>query len=121
MKPTKLIYLISTLFFISLVIFISLVSFNSPINAKPVITSTVPTTTPVINIPTTAPVVKIPTTAPVPDTRCIITVDNQKYDVTVYQNQHSGGNIFNCGTDMSAIFHQQHNQRYLNLMQPYRI
>jgi hypothetical protein len=52
-------------------------------------------------------------------TQCLITVDGTVYDVQTFKNQHSGGNIFNCGTDMSAVFHQQHNQRYLTMMQLY--
>ncbi len=43
-----------------------------------------------------------------PDNRCIITIDGQKYDVTTFRNQHPGGDVFKCGTDMSAAFHAQH-------------
>ena len=41
---------------------------------------------------------------------CVVTVDSVKYDVTTFRNLHSGGDIFNCGTDMTSIFYQQHNQ-----------
>ncbi len=50
---------------------------------------------------------------------CIITIDGQKYDVESLRNTHTGGDIFQCGTDMSATFHGQHGdnlqmiQRYL--------
>jgi len=57
----------------------------------------------------------------VADNRCIVTVDGVKYDVTQFRNQHSGGDIFQCGTDMSAIFHGQHSNSYLQKMQQYRI
>jgi cytochrome b involved in lipid metabolism len=50
-------------------------------------------------------------------TACIITINNQKYDVTQFQYQHSGGNIFQCGTDMTSIFVNRHSQRELNIMQ----
>jgi cytochrome b involved in lipid metabolism len=56
-----------------------------------------------------------------PDSRCIIIIDGKKYDVTLYRNQHSGGDIFNCGTDMSNIFHGKHGQRYLQMMQQYAL
>ena len=56
-----------------------------------------------------------------PDNRCIITIDGQKYDVTDFRNQHPGGDIFNCGTDMSAIFHGQHSNSTLRKMQRYLI
>ncbi len=39
---------------------------------------------------------------------CWVIVDGKKYDVTVYRNEHSGGDIFVCGTDMSAVYHEQH-------------
>ncbi len=52
---------------------------------------------------------------------CIISVDGQKYDVTVFKNRHSGGDMFECGQDMSQTFHNQHNQDYLRLMTRYRI
>lgn len=41
-------------------------------------------------------------------TGCIITVFGQQYDVTSLQNAHTGGNIFTCGTDMTATFQIQH-------------
>lgn len=62
-----------------------------------------------------------PTARPTPDPRCIITIDNNRYNVTDFRNMHSGGDIFACGTDMSSIFHQQHSQRFLDFMQQYRI
>lgn len=41
-------------------------------------------------------------------TPCIITVFGQQYDITALQNAHTGGNIFTCGTDMTATFQTQH-------------
>lgn len=46
--------------------------------------------------------------------KCIITVEGNKYDVTSFRNQHSGGNIFQCGTDMTTSFFGQHEQQLLN-------
>ena len=55
------------------------------------------------------------------DSRCIISIDGSRYDVTVFRNIHSGGNIFQCGADMSAIFHGQHPDSYLQRIAQYRI
>lgn len=52
---------------------------------------------------------------------CIITINGQRYDVTQYRYQHQGGDIFTCGTDMSAIFAGQHSQKYLNKMKSYLV
>ncbi|MFA6007835.1 MAG: cytochrome b5 domain-containing protein [Candidatus Shapirobacteria bacterium] len=54
-------------------------------------------------------------------TACIITINNQKYDVTQFKNQHSGGDIFVCGSDMTTIFNSKHSQRELNMMQQYLV
>jgi hypothetical protein len=58
---------------------------------------------------------------PTPDPRCIIVVDGQKYNVTDFMTIHSGGNIFQCGTDMSPTFHQRHRDSYLQIMAQYKI
>ena len=39
---------------------------------------------------------------------CIITLFGKQYDVTVLQNSHTGGNLFNCGTDMTSIYQSKH-------------
>jgi len=92
---------------------------------------TVPATTIAENIVATPTIVKektvVPTTTattqqvPVVDNRCIVVIDGGKYDVTQFRNIHSGGDIFQCGTDMSAIFHGQHDNSYLNRMSQYKI
>lgn len=60
-------------------------------------------------------------TIPTVDSRCIIAIDGVKYDISQYQYQHSGGNIFQCGTDMSAVFHNRHSNQFLQYMQQFRI
>lgn len=70
------------------------------------------------NNPTTAPQIISPPTQP---SGCIITLDGAKYDVTAFKNQHSGGDIFSCGSDMSTTFWNKHGQSELNTMQRYRI
>lgn len=59
--------------------------------------------------------------APTVEQRCVIVVDGKKYDVSSFRNQHSGGDVFDCGTDMSNIFHQQHSNSFLKTMEQYRI
>lgn len=64
----------------------------------------------------------VPTKAPpVVDNRCIIVVDSIQYDVTSFRNLHSGGDIFQCGTDMSSIFHGQHDNSFIGKMSQYKI
>ena len=58
---------------------------------------------------------------PIIDNRCVISVDGNRYDVTVFRNQHSGGNIFQCGADMSGVFHGQHPNSFLQKLAKYRI
>ena len=54
-------------------------------------------------------------------TACIITISGVKYDVTSFQYMHSGGNVFNCGTDMTSIFYSRHYDSYLQYMAQYRV
>ncbi len=91
------------------------------ITASPTIVPvTAPTTVPTVAV-TAAPTVA-PTSAPKTNPNaCLIQVDGVSYDVTAFRNQHSGGDIFQCGTDMSSIFWSQHNSKILNKMAPYKI
>jgi cytochrome b involved in lipid metabolism len=59
--------------------------------------------------------------AVVPDNRCIVTVSGNRYDVTTYRNKHSGGDIFNCGTDMTSIFNSQHSTSFLKQVAKYLV
>lgn len=61
------------------------------------------------------------TTKPTPDTRCLISIDGKSYDVTSYRNQHPGGDIFTCGTDMTKVFYSQHGSSTLEKMQRYLV
>ena len=71
-----------------------------------------------VAVPTPAPVKAAP---PPPDNRCLITVKGNKYDVTSYRKKHPGGNIFKCGTDMTAEFNDQHSSGTLKKMQQYLV
>lgn len=41
-------------------------------------------------------------------TKCIITLFGLQYDVTELRNTHSGGDVFNCGTDETQSYVKQH-------------
>ena len=41
-------------------------------------------------------------------TPCIVTIFGVQYDVAPLQTGHSGGNIFTCNTDMSAVYQGMH-------------
>ncbi len=56
-----------------------------------------------------------------PISGCIITLDGGSYDVTRLKSTHSGGDIFACGSDMSATFWSKHGQSIFNKMQQYRL
>lgn len=51
---------------------------------------------------------------------CTITLFGKQYDVTNLRNTHSGGNIFNCGTDMTGTYQARHGTD-LSRMQQYLI
>src|SRR3989339_617855 len=51
---------------------------------------------------------------------CVVTVSGSKYDVTPLQIGHPGGNIFVCGTDMTALFQSMHGSNLAKLA-PYLI
>ena len=70
--------------------------------------------------PVTQPAQQPAPAAPVPSA-CIITLDGASYNVTNLQKTHSGGDIFNCGSDMSATFWGKHGQGIFSKMQQYRI
>jgi cytochrome b involved in lipid metabolism len=45
---------------------------------------------------------------------CVITIEGNRYNVFTFKNQHSGGDIFQCGTDMTSSFFGQHEQQLLS-------
>ena len=91
---------------------------TNPTTPTPAPTQAATPTPPPTPTPTLTPA---PTPTPPPSNLCVIQVDGVSYDVTQFRRSHSGGDIFQCGTDMSAIFWQEHNQSILNKMGKYRI
>lgn len=51
---------------------------------------------------------------------CVVRIFGQSYDVSVLGSTHSGGNVFNCGTNMDAVYSSQHGTN-TSRIQPYLI
>ena len=51
---------------------------------------------------------------------CVVRIFGQSYDVSVLGSTHSGGNVFNCGTNMDAVYAAQHGTN-VSRMQSYLI
>ncbi len=64
-------------------------------------TAPTPTSTPIPN-PTTSPT-PTPTPLPIPTSGCIVTIDGISYNVDLLRSTHSGGDIFECGSDMANL------------------
>lgn len=86
---------------------------SMPPQAKPAAPAPITTPTPTPTPSVTPTPVPAPAPAPKVDNRCIITIEGVRYDVTAFRNQHSGGDIFTCGADMTKIFFSQHNRALL--------
>jgi hypothetical protein len=52
--------------------------------------------------------------------RCIVTVFSKKYDVTELRGTHPGGDIYQCGVDMSAMYGGQHGSN-VERLEPYLV
>lgn len=94
------------------------------ITISPSLTPAVPTPTPTKTV-TTSPTAK-PTITATPTVNplaghCLITIDSVRYDVTNFRNQHSGGDVFTCGADLSQLFHDRHSNKFLDIMAQFRI
>lgn len=53
--------------------------------------------------------------------QCLIQIKGKVYDLAVFRAVHSGGDIFQCNTDMSAGFSQNHPDSYLNQLSDYLV
>lgn len=52
--------------------------------------------------------------------QCVITISGNNYDVSLLKSSHTGGDIFNCGTDMTEAFDDEHGGN-LNKIEEYLI
>lgn len=48
---------------------------------------------------------------------CIVTIFDKRYDVTELRSTHSGGDVYECGTDMSADFESEHGTNVQRIQQ----
>lgn len=51
---------------------------------------------------------------------CIITVLGKQYDVQPLRGRHPGGDVFECGTDMTSTFQGQHGGD-IGRLEPYKV
>lgn len=79
----------------------------------PSISPTRPYIPPITNTPTLIPTA-------IPNTGCIITLFGNQYDVATLRQTHSGGNVFNCGTDMTSVYQGKHGSN-VSQMQGYLV
>lgn len=63
------------------------------------------------------------TPTPTTEEKCIITLYDIQYDITIYRSLHTGGDVFKCGTDMTTVFQKRHPNisKYLEIMAEYKI
>lgn len=81
----------------------------------------VDTSAPPPPVDTPPPPAPPPPSEPPPSSRCIITISGGQYDVTEFRNIHSGGDVFQCGTDMTAAFLSRHPASFLSKMSQYKV
>lgn len=60
------------------------------------------------------------TTSGTSDSPCIITIEGNKYDVSTLRGIHPGGDIYECGTDMTTTFIEQHGNDFQRI-EKYRV
>lgn len=77
--------------------------------------------TPIVAAATPVPATPAPTTAPAPQPGCLVVISGVSYDLAAFRAKHSGGDIFQCGTDMTDIFFSQHNASYIQKLAPYKL
>ncbi len=96
------------------------ITLKSPITpTQTSVKQTTPAKTPAAPAANTTPA---PTAAPDPLAgKCIVYISGVRYDVTEFRNIHGGGDIFQCGSDMTDNFNSQHPGSYLSQMARYKI
>lgn len=52
---------------------------------------------------------------------CLIKIKDKVYNLDKFRSLHSGGDIFQCNTDMTKIFSQNHSDSYLQQLKPYLV
>ncbi len=96
---------------------------TTSVQADPPVVAAAPTDPPAA-APTDVPQAPAPTDTPAaapPPSGCVISIDGVSYEITSLRSTHSGGDVFTCGADMSAIFWGQHGNSILRKMAKYQI
>lgn len=127
----KIIKLLVTMSLINAVIVMGIAWYGGsrvvPIVSPSPTSSPMPITTPTPTAKTPTPTsvaTPTPTIAPTLTPKplgCVIQIDGISYEITSLRQTHSGGDVFQCGTDMSALFWKKHSSRILQIMQQYKI
>lgn len=52
---------------------------------------------------------------------CLVQLYDGVYDLAQFRSIHSGGDIFQCNTDMTSVFSGQHSDAYLSQLAQYRV
>lgn len=52
--------------------------------------------------------------------QCIITIQGNQYDVTSFRKKHEGGDVFECGQDMTTAFQGAH-KGYLPMIEKFKV
>jgi len=52
--------------------------------------------------------------------KCIIVIQEAEYDVTDFRKKHGGGDVFECGQDMTKSFQGAH-KGYLPMIEKFRV
>lgn len=97
-------------------------SVAAPVAVPVVVTDATVPPAPAVDTSSTPPPEATPApSVPPPSDRCIITLSGGQYDVTDFRNIHSGGDVFQCGTDMTASFLSRHPASFLSKMSQYKV
>lgn len=92
---------LAVILLLSVVIFITIVAGKKATTKSP---QKIYTSTPQVLTPTPS----MPQKEILVEERCFVKIDGKRYDVSNFRNEHEGGNIFVCGTDMTEQFKDEH-------------
>ncbi len=53
--------------------------------------------------------------------KCLVTIKGVLYDLEEFKKLHSGGDIFECGKDMTQTLLNQHPESYISQLEKYRV
>ncbi len=63
----------------------------------------------------------VPQAQPATSPGCLVQIKGVSYDLQAFRAIHEGGDIFQCNTDMTTIFSDEHPDSYLQQLEQYRL